>query len=424
MIGNILGAGIFQAPASIAEETGNPGVVLAFWVAGGLLSLFGALSVAELAAALPRSGGLYLYLHEGLGPRVAFVFGWAYLLLMKPFAGAALSIVFATYLNSLLGTHWPDPAVACGLVFSLTILNAVSVRGTAWTAIGLTALKILSLALIVGLGVVLMKGSAANFALTPSPKPLWMAAAPILYATLWTYDGWVDVASVAGEVENPDRNLPRILSLGMIAIIVLYLAVNIVYLSLAPLAELRGHDTVAPLILERLLGKAGSVVVTAIMVVSILGAANGAILAGARVTWAQARDGLLFRFLARVHPTFQTPDVSLWVQAVLTAGAVFYLRRFKDLSEGYGFLMGIFYAGAVAAVLILRRRRPDLPRPYKCWGYPVVPIVFIVVSLLMVGLYIAHDPKTTLPWVGVMLLGWPAHAIWTRVTRRDRMSAS
>jgi APA family basic amino acid/polyamine antiporter len=251
-----------------------------------------------------------------------------------------------------------------------------------------------------------------------------MAAAPILYATLWTYDGWVDVASVAGEVENPDRNLPRILSLGMIAIIALYLAVNIVYLSLAPLAELRGHDTVAPLILERLLGKAGSVVVTAMMVVSILGAANGAILAGARVTWAQARDGLLFRFLARVHPTFQTPDVSLWVQAVLTAGAVFYLRRFKDLSEGYGFLMGIFYAGAVAAVLILRRRRPDLPRPYKCWGYPIVPIVFIAVSLLMVGLYIAHDPKTTLPWVGVMLLGWPAHAIWTRLTRRDRMPAS
>ncbi len=424
MIGSILGAGIFQSPASIAEETGNPWIVLAFWIVGGLLSLAGALSVAELAASLPRSGGLYLYLHEGLGPRVAFVFGWAYQLLIKPFAGAAISILFATFVNQLLGIHLPTPVVACGLIVVLTILNVISVRATTGTAVALTALKVLSLVLIVGLGLVLGRGSAANLAVTASPHPLWMGAAPMLYATLWTYDGWIDLASVAGEVEQPDRNLPRLLGLGMVGVMVLYLAVNAVYLLLLPLSEMRGHDTVAPLILERLLGKSGASVVTLMMLISILGAANSAILAGARVTWAQARDGLFFRFLGRVHPTFQTPDGSLWAQAVLTAGAVFYLRNFKDLSEGYGFLMGFFYAGAVAAVLILRRRRPDLARPYRCWGYPAVPIVFIIVTLLFGVLYIVRDPKTTLPWLGVMLLGLPVHAIWIRLQRRDRMPGS
>jgi len=424
MIGSILGAGIFQAPASIAEETGNPWVVLAFWVLGGLLSLFGALSFAELAAARPRSGGIYGYLHDGLGPRSAFTFGWTYLFLIKPFGGAALSVVFADHLSVLLGGRVPSPVLACGLVLFLTILNVVSVRGTAGLAIALTAIKILALLLIVGLGLVLMKGSTANFAVAPSPHPLWMGAAPILYATLWTYDGWVDVTSVAGEVRDPERNLPRILGIGMLGVIALYLAVNAVYLSLVPLAGMRGHDTVAPIVLERLLGRAGAVAVTVIIVVSTFGAANGAILAGARVTWAQARDGLLFRVLGRVHPRFQTPAVSLWSQAILTAAAVLYLRRFKDLSEGYGFLMGIFYAGAAAAVLILRRREPDLPRPYKCWGYPAVPIVFIVVSLFMAGLYVAHDPRTTLPWLGLLLLGLPAYTIWTRLSRRDRMPAS
>jgi len=170
-------------------------------------------------------------------------------------------------------------------------------------------------------------------------------------------------------------------------------------------------------VMERLLGKAGAVVVTAIIVISTLGATHGAILTGARVTFAQARDGLLFRFLGRIDPKTQTPAVSLWVQAATACAAVLYLRKFKDLSEGYGFMMWIFHALIATAVMVLRAKRPDLERPYKCWGYPWVPVVFIGVSIAMTVLYIARDWRTSLPWLGVLLLGIPAHALWQRCSK-------
>jgi APA family basic amino acid/polyamine antiporter len=254
--------------------------------------------------------------------------------------------------------------------------------------------------------------------------PLWKAFAPVMYGVLFTYDGWADVSGVAGEVENPSRTLPRILLFGTLATIVIYVAVNAVYCSLVPLTEMRDLKTVVPLVMERLIGSTGGKVVAAMIVLSTLGATHAAILTGARVTWAQARDGLLFRFLGRVHPTFHTPDVSLWIQALTGCAAVLYIRAFKDLSEAYGFLMWIFYAGVAASVLVLRRTRPDLERPYKCWGYPAVPIVFIIVSLGMTALYIAQSPKATLPWLGVLLLGLPAYTIWTRLARPAKMPAS
>ncbi|HLY75359.1 MAG TPA: amino acid permease [Planctomycetota bacterium] len=424
MVGIILGSGIFLAPTVIAGMLGSPWVVLAFWVAGGILSLFGALTFAELAAALPRSGGIYVYLNEGLGPRVAFTFGWTYLLLIKPFAAAAVGIVFANHLNALLGVDWNPPIVACVMILLLTAVNAVTVRGSSVTAIALTALKLASLGAIVALGLLLGKGSAANFASTPAPVPLWKAAAPVMYGVLWTYDGWADVSAVTGEVENPARTLPRILFMGTVATVGVYVVVNVVYCSLIPLAEMRHLTTVAPVVLERLLGGAGGRAVAAMIVLSTLGATHAAVLTGARVTWAQARDGLLFRFLGRVHPTFRTPDVSLWIQAALCCASVVYLRRFKDLSEGYGFLMWIFYALTAAAVLILRRRRPDLERPYKCWGYPAVPLAFIVASVGMTALYIAQSPRQTLPWLAVLLLGLPAHIIWTRFAGTGRPAES
>ena len=416
MVGIILGSGIFRVPVSIAQLVGSPALILAFWVLGGILSLFGAFAFAELAAALPRSGGIYVYLNEGLGPRASFTFGWTYLLLLKPFAAAAVGIMFAEHLNELLGVQWNPPAVACAMILVLTVINVVTVRGSSAAAIAITGLKVLSLAAIVALGLVLGKGSAANFATTSVGLPLWKAVVPVMYGVLWTYDGWADVSAVTGEVEEPGRTLPRILFAGTAATIVLYVAVNAVYCSLIPLSEMRDLKTVAPLVMERLIGSAGGRVVAAMVVVSTLGASHAAILTGARVTWAQARDGLLFRFLGRVHPKFQTPDVSLWIQAALCCAAVVTIRNFKDLSESYGFLMWIFYAGAAAAVLILRRRRTDLERPYRCWGYPAVPIAFIVVSIVMTALYIvAEDWRKTLPWLGVLLLGIPAHALWDRI---------
>ncbi len=425
MVGIILGSGIFLAPAAIAQYLGNPWTILAFWVAGGILSLFGALTFAELAATFPRSGGMYVYLHEGLGPRAAFTFGWTYLLLMKPFAAAAVGIVFANHLNTLLRVDWSPPAVACVMILSLTVVNVVTVRGSSGAAILFTGLKLASLLAIIFLALALRKGSAANFASSPLDVPLWKAFVPVMYGVLWTYDGWAEVSAVTGEVENPARTLPRILLMGTAAVAVVYVAVNAVYCSLIPLAELRGLKTIAPIVMERLLGSDGGRVVALMIVISTLGASHSAVLTGARVTWAQARDGLLFRFLGRVHPEFRTPDVSLWVQAILCCAAVIWLRNYRDVSEGYGFLGWIFYGATALAVMVLRRRRPDLERPYKCWGYPVVPILFILVSIGMTVLYIAVTGwRMTVPWLAVLFLGIPAHAIWIWMTRGDRMPAS
>jgi len=217
-----------------------------------------------------------------------------------------------------------------------------------------------------------------------------------MYGILWTYDGWADVAAISGEVREPGRRLPRILLLGVSVTMLLYVAVNAVYFSLVPIREMADLDTVAPLVMERLLGRSGAIVVTAMIVISTLGAGHAAILTGARVTFAQAREGLLFRFLGRIHPKYETPDVSLWVQAVLSNLAILYLRRFKDLAEGYGFTIWIFHGLVAASVLILRSRRPDLERPYRCWGYPWVPVIFIVICAGMTVAYIANAPRTTL----------------------------
>jgi APA family basic amino acid/polyamine antiporter len=422
MVGIIIGSGIFQTPPPIAKELGSPAAILALWVVGGLLSLFGAFVYAELATMFPRSGGMYVYLNEGLGGRIAFTFGWTYLILIKPFAAAAVGLTFATHFDALLGVSWSPHAVACAMVVLLTALNAVTLKGSSATAIVLTSLKVLALVAIVALGAGLMKGSAANFSPVPS-KPIWMAFAPVMYGILWTYDGWADVSAISGEVQDPQRLLPRILVAGTAATIGLYVAVNLVYFSMVPIVEMRDLDTVAPLVMERLLGKAGAVVVTAIIVISTLGATHGAILTGARVTFAQARDGLLFRFLGRINPRSQTPAVSLWVQAVSACAAILYLRQFKDLSEGYGFMMWIFHALIATAVIVLRTRRPDLERPYKCWGYPWIPVIFIGISIAMTVLYIARDWRTTLPWLGVLLLGIPAYSVW-KVCSKDAVETS
>jgi APA family basic amino acid/polyamine antiporter len=412
MVGIIIGSGIFATPPFVAKELGNPALILSLWVVGGVLSLFGAFVYAELATMFPRSGGMYVYLNEGLGNRVAFTFGWTYLLLSKPFAAAAISVILATHVNALFGTSWNRAAIACVVIVVLTGVNVITVKGSSIMAMVLTSLKVLALAAIVGLGVLLAKGSVANYAAVPVQKPLWMAVAPVMYGILWTYDGWADVSAISGEVSEPGRRLPRILLMGMFATIVLYVAVNAVYFSLVPVREMAGLETVAPLVMERLIGRGGATIVTAMIVISTLGAGHAAILTGARVTFAQAKDGLLFRFLGRVHPKYETPDVSLWAQAALSIVAILCWGKFEDLAAGYGFSLWVFHALVAASVMVLRSRRPDLERPYKCWGYPWIPIVFIVICVGMTVAYVANAPRKTLPWLGVLLLGIPAHALW------------
>lgn len=416
MVGIIVGSGIFAVPHDIAGELRSPALVLSLWVAGGVLSLFGALSFAELGTMFPRSGGIYVYLKEGLGAPVAFIFGWTYTVLTKPLAAGAIVKVFSDHLNPLLGVTWPPEIVPCVVLVVLTAINLVGVRLGTGVSIVLTAFKIAALLAIVGCAVVLGRGPGGG-TLPPVPsKGILAAVTPVLYLVLWAYDGWSDVAAVAGEVREPQKNLPRILIVGTVATIVLYLAVNAAYMAVVPLEEMARTEAVAPLVMSRLVGPWGAKAMSIIILVSTIGSSHGAVLTGARITYAQARDGLFFRPLAHVHSRFQTPDVSLVVQMVLSCAAVLLFRDFNRLAEGFTFTMWIFYAMAAAAVIVLRKRRPDLDRPYRCWGVPGIPLVFIAAATAMTILSVVGMPEKTLPWLAVFVAGLPAYWIWKRLT--------
>ncbi len=431
MVGIMIGSGIFRSPSAIAESLGSPALILGLWAAGGALSLCGALTYAELAAMFPQTGGVYVFLREGYGRGVAFVFGWTYLLLSKPFAAGGIAMVFAEYLNGLLGTHWDVRVVTSAVLVALTVLNTFGLRLGSGVAAILTALKVAALAAIVVLALALMNGSSANFASEPLAAPdgvaplLLVGLAAAMSLVLWTYDGWSDVGSIAGEVRDPQRNLPRVYLAGTAAVTALYLAVNAVYIWLAPLSEMRQTGTIAPLVVERLLSglgvaaNVGATIVSLVVLISTLGSTHGSIITGARISFAQARDGLLFRFLGRVEPRFGTPAVSLWVQLVLALAATWYAGNFQKLAETFVFTMWIFYGLAGGVVFILRRTRPDAERPYRCPGYPWVPGLFIVASVAMTVLGLIEKPGQNLIWVGVLLAGAPVYLLWRRLAGRS-----
>lgn len=419
MVGVVIGSGIFKTPPSIAKESGSPVFILSMWVVGGILSLFGALTYAELAVMYPQSGGVYVFLREGLGRAVAFVFGWTYMLLAKPLAAAGIAVIFSDQVLTLLGIFDDEfkitsRVITCVMLVSLTIVNVRGMKlGTGLAGL-LTTFKILSLLMIVALALALWKGSAANFAAVASPKPWWLALAPIMAGVLWTYDGWSDVGSIAGEVRDPQKQLPRIYLVGTIMLIGIYLAVNAVYIWLVPLPEmaaLRKDESIAPLVMNRLTGPTGGMLVTVIVLISTLGATHGSIITGARITFAQARDGLLFRFLGRVHPRYHTPAVSLWVQCALSCAAV-WAYGFEDLAGGFVFTMWIFYGLAASVIFIMRWKRPDAERAYRCWGYPMVPALFILSAIAMTALSIRNDPRNTGLWLLVLATGFPVYYVW------------
>lgn len=420
MVGIIIGSGIFQTPPGIAREIGSPTLILLLWAAGGAISLCGALTWAELATMFPQSGGIYVFLREGLGNAVAFVFGWTYMLISKPLSAGAIAVTFAAHLNSLLGVEWNVSLTTCVLLTVLTAINVVGIRLGSGVAELLTAMKVAALGAIIVTAMLLLKGSAANFAPSPVQTPLLAGLLSAMAGILWAFDGWSDIGAVAGEVREPQRNLPAIFLVGTAIVVAVYVAINAVYLSMIPLAEMRELKTVAPLVMERLVGGSGAMLVTALIVVSTLGSTHGSIITGARYTFAQAQDGLLFRAFAHVHPRFATPDFSLVSQLILACAAVIWIPGFQELIDGFIFTMWIFYALAGVSIIVLRIRRPEIVRPYRCWGYPVVPALFIAAALAMTVLSITQAPRASLPWLGVLLAGFPVYYAWAAIRRRIR----
>jgi amino acid transporter len=417
LVGSTIGSGIFRVPAGVAERLQEPGPVMIAWVIGGAIALFGALTLAELAAALPRSGGVFAYLLEGFGPMPAFLFGWSELTVIRASALGAIATIFAEYLGYFIQlTPSQVRYVAAAAVLLIGLLNYVGVRSAARFMNLLTVLKYGALAGLTLLAFTGGQGSLTHF------TPAWSGGlqlsllATALISIMWTYDGWADLSFMGGEVKDPGRTLPLALILGTASIVVIYLLLNFAYIYLVPLAEMAVSPLIAATAAERItvFAGAGGAVISGVVMVSCLGALTGSMMTGPRIFFAMADRGLFFRAIARVSPRFQSPSVAIWLATGL--GVVYVLfNDFQQLADK--FILGIwpFYALAVAAVFVLRRTRPDLPRPYRTWGYPVVPLLFLLASVGMVVNALWTDPVNTGITFGIILAGVPAYLIWRGV---------
>jgi basic amino acid/polyamine antiporter, APA family len=418
VIGITIGSGIFRSPAGIAQKVPSPALMLAVWVVGGLITLCGALSLAELAAALPQTGGFYAYIREGWGRRAAFLFGWAELVLIRASALGGIAVVFGEYLLRSIGI---DPvehyvvartlsAAAIGFAACANIIGA----NVGAAIVGVSTLaKFLALVVLVAASFALGGGRGASVThLTASASgPIALGAMGLaLVSVLWAYDGWGDLSFAAGEVKNPQRNLPRAIILGTLALIAIYVLTNIAYLYVIPITEIADPRTplVAADTMMALFGQTGVVLVSVFVMISSFSSLNGSMLASPRVFFAMADDGLFFETIAKVHPRFKTPYVAILLAAVLGMALVM-SRSFEALTDTFVLAIWPFYALGIAAIYRLRRLRPDMPRPYKAIGYPVVPAIFVIAVAAFVINSLINDPVPTILTFALILAGLPVY---------------
>jgi basic amino acid/polyamine antiporter, APA family len=418
VIGVTIGSGIFRVPASVADTVGSSAGVAAVWVVGGIIALCGALSLAELAALFPEPGGVFVYLREVYGRAVAFLFGWMYLF-VGPMGVAAVAVVFGEYLGRLLGLSGVGVRLlAAGAIIGVAAASYRSVRGASVLQGAATLGKIAGLAAIVVIAFLLGDGSSGAFgAGAPAAADArWSGVGLALVAALWAYNGFQDMLPVAGEVRDPSRALPRALLAGTAIVVAIYLSANAAYLHVLPYAALRTSPLVASDTMVRVVGPVGAAIVASAVIVSTFGTVNALVLTQPRVFYAMADAGLLFRSLARVHPRFATPHVAIVGYAVVGVVGVS-SRSFEQLAEA--FVLGVwpFLALAVVGVIILRRRHPELARPYRTPWYPVVPFIFIGGTLWVVGSALVARPVTTLGGIVLTLIGLPVYALWRRMAR-------
>ncbi|HSR14684.1 MAG TPA: amino acid permease [Gemmatimonadales bacterium] len=419
--GTMIASAIFIVPSAIAAGLGATGPSLLVWVIGGLVSMAGALCVAELGAAMPEAGGQYVYLQRAYGPAVGFLYGWGAFLVINTASIAAIAVGFATYVGFF--TPLGDlgvTLVAVASIVLLTVINCFGLRVGATTQNILTSLKIGALVAIVVLGFGLSGGSAANF--TPAWPPGGTAAltaglGPALVAVLWAYDGWIESSYVGGEVRDPGRVLPLSIVLSVVLVAVLYVVVVAAYTWLLPAERLAASPLVASDAMTVVVGSAGAGFVAAAILVSTLGANNGIVFTSVRIPYAMAEEGLFFRWAARLNPRTRSPVLTLLVQGGV-AIALTLTGSYVQLATYVVFVSFLFYALSAAAVIVLRRREPHMPRPYRAWGYPVTPLLFIGFALYLVLDTIVHTPRDSAIGAGLLAAGLPAYWYWRRTARR------
>lgn len=428
VIGMTIGSGIFRTPAQIAARVPNPLVMLSVWAIGGAVTMCGALSIAELAASLPRAGGLYVFLREAWGRPAAFVFTWSELVLIRAAGLSGIATVFGEYFLRSLGydpVQHPAAADYCavGGIVAATIANVRGVQTGAATTGVTSAAKFAALAAIAFAALAFGsrgEASTAHFALNQAPVHAGLFGLAFI-SVLWAYDGFADLSFLAGEIRDPERTLPRAIIGGTLAIVAIYLTTNAAYLYVLPIDTVAKSPLIAADTMSALVGRVGASFVSIVVAISTFGAVNSDLLGAPRIFYAAAEDGLFFKTLGRVHPTYRTPYISIIFSAVL--GAVFVLTgTFEQIADTFVLAVWPFYGLAVAGLYRLRRRT-DLARPYRVPGYPIVPAIFIAACVYLVVSALIGDPLWTSVTLGIILLGVPVYyAVFAKrgTTARDR----
>jgi APA family basic amino acid/polyamine antiporter len=422
VVGIIIGSGIFRVPSPIAASAGNAAGVAIVWVLGGVISLFGALSMAELAAMYPRSGGPYVYLLEAYGRPLAFLTGWVWLI-TAPISWAAQSLTFADYLASFVPMSAAEThGLAAVLIVLLAGAQYRSVRMGALLQNVSTAAKLIAVLGLAGAIFVLAPHAASSGHVDIFKGPLeWGGVGVALVAVLWAYDGWENLTEIAGEIRQPHKNLPIALIGGTIVVIVVYLIVNAAYLRALPFPALAGSKAVATDSAVAVLGHIGAAVAGALVMLSVFGTLNGSIMSNSRVFFAMAEDNLFFKTVGRIHPRYETPYVAIAFLVVIAIIEVMF-RSFLQLAQAYVLGLWPFLALAVIGIFILRRTQPDTPRPYKTLGYPVIPALFVLGTFAVISYSLYKTPLSTGISVGVTLIGIPLYFLWLYLQKRDRQT--
>ena len=425
VVGTLIGSGIFLVPQEMMRATGSSGLVYLAWLVGGLLSLFGAMTYAELSTMLPYTGGEYVYLRRAYGDLTAFLYMWTWFAVAKPASIASVTTGLARTLAIFAAFKWLEgTAFHLGLVVTwaqifaiamtwlMTGLNYLGIKKAGDFQLIFTWLKGVLILVIAGFCFASSLGHWGNFGTVFAGAHGGFGGFMIaLIAALWAYDGWNDLTMVSGEVQHPERSLPIALIAGLGIVGVLYMATNAAIQYILPAATIAASPRPAVTALGVVTGPWGAALVSGVMALSIFVTLNGTIMSGARVPFAAAQDGLFFRRMADIHPKFQSPSTSLVVQALLTTALLLAVGRFQQLFELAIFAEWLFYMITATTIFVYRRRQPKAVT-YRVWGYPVVPALFVVAAGVLLYYSYAENLKNSLLGTAVILLGIPLHFIW------------
>ncbi|HLZ41552.1 MAG TPA: amino acid permease [Candidatus Sulfotelmatobacter sp.] len=437
VVGDTIGTGVFLVSSDMARAVGSVWLVVSAWILGLFIVLLGAFCYAELGAAFPKAGGPYVYLGRGLGPMWGFLFGWMSAWLERPVAMAALAAgvvrflaflfpavatpLFSWHLASYQFTFNTSQLLAALIVVLATALNYFSVQMNGSIQVLVTSFKILAILIIIVGGLLFARKTSIAAAAPASPLG-WSTITALLTAlvpTMWAYNGFNDLGDLGEEIMHPQKNIPRAILLGLLIVGGLYVASNVVYFYVLPFAQVAASAHVASDVVRTFAGSRGAAGLTIAMALSALGALHVVIMTGARIPYAMARDRAFFRFTERIHPTFHTPSGSLiFLGSVATVLAL--TGTFEELYSLFVFAVWIFFALAAIALLRLRRKEPDLVRPYRAWGYPWTPLIFLIAALaLTLNLWIDRPVRSSLG-LAVILLGIPFFHYWKKKSAKQQ----